>query len=282
MEKKPRFLGVFGIIRAAIGIPFMNPSFIAYTCITFLPLFCVVILPKLSFVPSLIREAIVLLDLPDYRSQKRPISLPFINLSELFKFLAAVTVIDSASTIYKGGAGRSIGLRDLLRNSSIRRRWRNPIFAYIIMSWISTLSLDAVRLYGTAGPFSSLRNEWSPPLHFFTLLGFTFMRDEFSAWWQLALVVSVLEEDKLQLDAFLASWKMRKGNRFTGFVLMVLYFGWHCLLLVLNSFTSGVGYACVDGGLFCLGTIMNWVACTVYYHDCKNRQRPEEVLARED
>ncbi|XP_050374871.1 uncharacterized protein LOC126792503 [Argentina anserina] len=282
-EKKPRFLGIFGIIRAAVQIPFINPSFIAFTFITSLPMFCILILPKLSFVPSEIRDAFVQLEQPNSHSNML-MSVPLVNLSALTTFLATVTVIDCASTIYKGGAGRSIGLRDLLGNSIIRKRWHSCIFAYIIMSWFSKLSLDAVLLYGKSGPFSSLRNEWAPPLHFLTLLGISFVRDECSAWWQLALVVSVLEEDKLYFDDLLASSELRKGNRIKGFALMLLYFGWRCLVMELKRwrFTMGVAYDFVDSGLFCLGTIMNWVACTVYYHDCKNRQSWELVAANEE
>ncbi|KAL6187461.1 hypothetical protein ACLB2K_038860 [Fragaria x ananassa] len=228
------------------------------------------------------------------RGEKKPrflgifdgtIRVGIVQISELITFLATVTVIDSASTIYKAGAGRSIGVRDLLRNS-FRDRWDNSFVVYIVMYLLSTISLDAVLLYGTAGPLRSSRNDWASPLHFFTQVGLSFVRDEFSAWWQVALVVSVLEEDKLQFDAFFTSAKLRKGNRFTGFVLMLLYFGWRSLPNLLGlkrwSFTSGVAYAFVDRGLFCLGEVMNWVACTIYYHDCKNRQTWEEVIAKED
>ncbi|KAL6187087.1 hypothetical protein ACLB2K_043202 [Fragaria x ananassa] len=152
------------------------------------------------------------------------------------------------------------------------------------MYLLSTISLDAVLLYGTAGPLRSLRNDWAPPLHFFTQVGLSFVRDEFSAWWQVALVVSVLEEDKLQFFAFFTSAKLRKGNRFTGFVLMFLYFGWRSLPNLLGlkrwSFTSGVAYAFVDRGLFCLGEVMNWVACTIYYHDCRIATEGRRLLPK--
>lgn len=290
-EKKLRFLGIFGIIRAAIEIPFINPSFIAFTFITSLPLFCVMILPKLPFEPTRIREALYQLEQLNFHSNilisvaswllYGTIRVGLVHLSDLITFLATVTAIDSASTIYKGGAGRSMGLRDLLRNSITRKRWQNSMFAYTVMSWLSSVSFDAVILYGEVGPLCSLRNEWSPPLHFFTQVAASFVRDEYSAWWQLALVVSVLEEDQLLFDAFLTSSKLRKGNSFRGFVLMLVYFGWRCLPSLLGLQRSGVAYAFIDRGLFCLGKVMNWVACTVYYHDCKNRQRREEV-AKED
>lgn len=63
-----------------------------------------------------------------------------------------------------------------------------------------------------------------------------------------------------------------KGSELRGFLLMLVFFLWGFVLRFSSLFFGwyekerGV---IVQVGLFCVGNVMKWVVCTVYFFDCE-------------
>ena len=99
-----------------------------------------------------------------------------------------------------------------------------------------------------------------------------------TAWWDMGVVVSILEE-KGGLQSLSTSQYLSKGNnRVRGFLLMlfdfILSYGISFLAIVVSgNFSSMIVYYVVHNGLECARKVMKWVVFMVYYHDCKRRCR---------
>ncbi|ONI30526.1 hypothetical protein PRUPE_1G255800 [Prunus persica] len=94
---------------------------------------------------------------------------------------------------------------------------------------------------------------------------------EYSAWWNLSVVVSILEENR-GIEAISASSKLTKGNRLRGLIWMLLYSVWRFKLpsvLATWTFPHILASYYLDTSFVCLGKVINWVVLTVYYYDCK-------------
>ncbi|KAB2624695.1 hypothetical protein D8674_016355 [Pyrus ussuriensis x Pyrus communis] len=99
---------------------------------------------------------------------------------------------------------------------------------------------------------------------------------EYGAWWNLSVVVSILEKDNRGFEAFSDAAELSEGNTRRGFVLMLLYSVWSFrfpTLIAKCTFPSVMAYDVLDTSFLCLGKVMNWVVLTVYYYDCKDRHK---------
>ncbi|CAN0924027.1 hypothetical protein LINGRAHAP2_LOCUS33914 [Linum grandiflorum] len=105
---------------------------------------------------------------------------------------------------------------------------------------------------------------------------------EWSAWWNVSVVVSIIQEE-YGLDAFEVSanygWRS-KGSKKRGGVLMFVFFAWGvgmrvpCLLGgwdVEKGRGERVWFVLLGTALICMGNVMKWVVCGVYFFDCKRR-----------
>ncbi|BFG16463.1 hypothetical protein CerSpe_027370 [Prunus speciosa] len=281
-EIKLWFLGTVGLIESAMKIPFRNPNFIALTLITSFPLFCMRLIHELPYnnQPSWIKEAIYQLRILTYDGGNMTWALNLtiqilkVYLFCLVDFLSALTTIYAASIIYTSNERSTMGLRNLLRNSITKTRWHERMFTFLYVSFLCSLSSNVVDYWRYARPLLSSGCP-TPSLRGLHLIvyGVAFAKwAEYSAWWNLSVVVSILEENR-GFEAISASSKLTKGNRLRGLIWMVLYSVWSFKLpslLATWTFPHILAYYYLDTSFLCLGKVINWVVLTVYYYDCKN------------
>ena len=96
---------------------------------------------------------------------------------------------------------------------------------------------------------------------------------EWSAMWNMSIVISVWEGiyggEALALSAYFC-----KGSKGRGVLLMFVFFVWGLGLrlpcLLFGCYEGGIGIV-AQISLFCLGNVLKWVVCMVYFYDCKKR-----------
>ncbi|PQM40966.1 uncharacterized protein Pyn_14297 [Prunus yedoensis var. nudiflora] len=281
-EIKLWFLGTVGLIESAMKIPFRNPNFIALTLITSFPLFCMRLIHELpyNYQPSWIMKAIYQLRILTYDGGNMTWALNLtIQILEVYlfclvDFLSALTTIYAASIICTSNERSTMGLRNLLRNSITKTRWHERMFTFLYVSYLCSLSSNVVDYWRYARPLLSSGCP-TPSLRGLHLIvyGVAFAKwAEYSAWWNLSVVVSILEENR-GFEAISASSKLTKGNRLRGLIWMLLYSVWSFKLpslLATWTFPHILAYYYLDTSFLCLGKVINWVVLTVYYYDCKN------------
>lgn len=197
---------------------------------------------------------------------------------ELVNFFTALTTIYASSTVYISSDRWKVSLRDLLRNSMTKTRWREPVFTFLIMS-LSHICLSSVYYWHHhAKPLlsSSCSNRLLQAINMVVPVVALDKWVEYGAWWNLSVVVSILEKDNRGFEAFSDAAELSEGNTRRGFVLMLLYSVWSFrfpTLIAKCTFPSVIAYDVLDTSFLCLGKVMNWVVLTVYYYDYKNRHK---------
>ncbi|KAK6242045.1 hypothetical protein QQP08_006773 [Theobroma cacao] len=110
-------------------------------------------------------------------------------------------------------------------------------------------------------------------------VGFTFLLVkllEWSAGWNMALVISILEE-KYGIEALEWAAYMNRDCSQRGLILMLVFFAWGLTIRLSCIFygcsdelaTGSVLFTSIYTCLICLGNAMKWVICVVYFFDCK-------------
>ncbi|GMY26199.1 hypothetical protein FCV25MIE_21441 [Fagus crenata] len=96
---------------------------------------------------------------------------------------------------------------------------------------------------------------------------------ECSAMWNMSIVISLLE-GIYGGEAFALSAYFSKGSERRGMILMLVFFVWGLSLrlpcVFFGCYEGGIGIV-VRQSLFCLGNVLKWVVCVVYFYDCKKR-----------
>ncbi|KAB2624696.1 hypothetical protein D8674_016356 [Pyrus ussuriensis x Pyrus communis] len=107
---------------------------------------------------------------------------------------------------------------------------------------------------------------------------------DYSARWNLSVVVSILEEKVGVFEAISASSELTKGNRLRGFFLMLLFSvaKFNLPTLVAREFTTIFAFYFLYTIFMCLGNVITWVVLTVYYYDCKNRHQKAAAVTSFD
>ena len=109
---------------------------------------------------------------------------------------------------------------------------------------------------------------------------------EWSAMWNMSIVISVLE-GIYGGEAFALSADFSKGSEGRGLLLMLVFFVWGLGLRLPCLY-----FGCYEGGrgivaqisLFCLGNVLKWVVCMVYFYDCKKwilEKKVDEEVGRD-
>ncbi|KAA8529554.1 hypothetical protein F0562_033647 [Nyssa sinensis] len=112
---------------------------------------------------------------------------------------------------------------------------------------------------------------------------------DWSAGWNMGIVISILEEvcgiEALELSGYYSTGSTRRGQ-----LLMLVFFVWGlglrlpCFYAAMGGRVSGIAVTFVLISLVCLGNVMKWVACMVYFYDCKSRileKKVDDKFARE-
>ncbi|KAL9240936.1 hypothetical protein vseg_015101 [Gypsophila vaccaria] len=122
--------------------------------------------------------------------------------------------------------------------------------------------------YDTYLPRDMYMNSLLVGFHAVFFLAFLYKFLDWSAIWNMAIVVSVLE-DEFGFEALEVSGYCRKHGKQTGFQLMCVFFV-YSVVIRLPLLFGGVIVTVIVVVLFCLGNLVKWVALVLYYYKCKS------------
>jgi hypothetical protein len=210
----------------------------------------------------------------------------FVGLEWIFILATSITSLFSASiTILAAGVthiGEDISIKDLLLR--IVKSWKRPFVTWFYITlldlgfgFLTWATLSSFMLF-FEGPFTSL------PPYFWVILSLAMVFKSYLAVvWNLALVVSVLEERR-GIDALGRAGKLVKGLKLRGFFLNIL-FALLSLLVAVPGFmlTNGKQSTALRVAIVLLFfncllvviTMFAMMAFTVFYYECKKNQGDE-------
>ncbi|WRX13901.1 hypothetical protein QQP08_006774 [Theobroma cacao] len=198
----------------------------------------------------------------------------------------------SASMIYAGE--KPISLRDMLVQKT---RLKGPFITSIYVLLLSTcilLGLVGVvtNCYSLSKGFVidyyyySSNNNFVDSLitifHITIFIALLMKYSEWSAGWNMALVISVLEET-YGIEAFELATYFSRGSTRRGLLLMLVFVAWEivfrlpCLFGRWSERLGAIVFTSVFTSLICVGNLMKWVVCVVYFFDCKKRILEKKV-----
>ncbi|XVF58101.1 hypothetical protein PTKIN_Ptkin07bG0035600 [Pterospermum kingtungense] len=287
-------LGFFEIIKQSLKIPFNNPSFILFTFITSLPLFCFLVLYEIILQHILIETGKNLLktadpfrifgydysrlmDIGNLLEEVSPkvllLGFLYMGILHCLDLFNTIATVDVASIIYSGE--NSISLKDMFVRPVKETRLKGPL-----ITSICSLSLALLISLGLLS-FATYIYFTSPNVLFMLLFVVLFIvllgkYMEWSAIWNMGIVISVLEEKQGDV-ALLVSSYLSRCNRACGFFLMLGFFASRfalrisCLYEGWNNGGSSLVVTAVHISLVCLLNVLKWVSILVYFYDCKKQ-----------
>ncbi|XP_022751894.1 uncharacterized protein LOC111300530 isoform X1 [Durio zibethinus] len=304
-------LGFFEIIKESLKIPFKNPYFILFTFLTSLPLFCFLVLCEIILQHILIETGKILQETPDpFRKilgddysrvldighlleevSPEVLLLGFLYLGILhcLDLFNTIATVDVASIIYAGE--KSITLKDMFFIPVKESRFKGPL-----ITSICSLSLAFLILIGLLS-FATYIYITSADVLFMLLFVVIFIAllgkyMEWSAIWNMGIVISVLEEKQGDVALLISSY-LSRCNRPCGFFLMLVFFIWRfalrfsCLYVGWNNGGSSLVITVVHISLVSLLNLLKWMSILVYFYDCKKQSAyqhtdVEEAKSRND
>ncbi|KAG6650888.1 hypothetical protein CIPAW_06G074200 [Carya illinoinensis] len=103
---------------------------------------------------------------------------------------------------------------------------------------------------------------------------------EWSAVWNVSIVISVLE-GTFGLRAMALSFRYNRGSERRGLLLMAVFFVWGLGLrlpcLYFGCYEGEIMGIVAQAGLYCLGNVLKWVVCVLYFYDCKKQTLEKKV-----
>ncbi|EXB82620.1 hypothetical protein L484_027799 [Morus notabilis] len=294
-------LEVIGILKQAAKLFAKNPSFIIFTVLTSLPFFFFLVYYETFLQGFLVKTSQILLQrrydnfrynwpipFESERKLDKGFSYQLIQLCSLyllplhlFELSTVLVIVDLASKIYREEE-IWMTFKDMVQRPIHGTTLRGSFVTFVYITILSTCYLLGliwlVTLY-----FVVLRNPLCDVI-FGLLCGIAFMfllriYLEWSAMWNMSLVISILE-GVYGVEAMALSNYFSRGNERRGLILMLVFF-----VLGVSLRLSCLLFGCLGSerwivaqiGLFCLGNALKWVACVVYFHDCKNRIMEKKV-----
>ncbi|KAK6913128.1 hypothetical protein RJ641_022729 [Dillenia turbinata] len=291
MKEKLEFSG---IIKEAFAIPYKNLNFIIFALLSALPLFLSMLVHEIYFLKTLTLSAKLSYNqfsschrfycilhpfITFLRSTKIGyhdlvfLGLFYLSILYIIDLLNTIMIVNASSLLYAGA--RVSTLKDMLSRPINMSTLKGPLitsFYALALALLSSLGLVSLATQFYVFP---------PAVLLFFALFVKYM--EWSAVWNMGIVISILEENKIGDIAIGVSAYVSKGRRRLGFLLNLVFFLWRyglrflCLYFwwVGNHIAIRVTIWCV--GLACLGTSMKWVLFMVYFYDCKIRSLEKKV-----
>ena len=194
--------------------------------------------------------------------------------------------VNAASKIYAGD--KRISLRDMkVQKNKVKGSFITSIYVLLLSTSILLGLVGVVTNYYilTKG---FVRNYYFYDLkmyvvdslitifHVVVFIALLVKYSEWSAGWNMALVISVLEET-YGIEAFELSAYFSRGSTQHGLLLMLVFVVWEivlrlpCLFGRCSESLGGILFSSVCTSLICIGNLMKWVVCVVYFFDCKKR-----------
>ncbi|CAN0857354.1 hypothetical protein LINGRAHAP2_LOCUS6725 [Linum grandiflorum] len=195
-----------------------------------------------------------------------------LGIGHFFNLVNTVIVVRSASLIYSGNEASS--WKELIREAN---NLKGPLMTSLYPLALSLLTLVGLASFGIQFYISD-----STFKVFFGLIsvGLLIKYLEWSAIWNMGLVISILEGKHGYVGIGVSGY-ISRGNTKSGFLLMLIFLLWRVALIWSYGYLWGeantTGFQVLIGIGDCLGQLMKWVVCTVYYYDCKKRFLEKKV-----
>jgi len=306
-SKQKQKLEVYDILWESVVIYFRNLNFIIFTFLTSIPLFCIMVYFEI-FLQELLVETSNIVNLPheshddstvftdydfiDYRYSYRPdliidrfnkdyvlklILTGFIYMVPLYvlEFVSAIVTIALTSKLHS--KEKKMTLKEMVQKPFDLSKLRGSFVTSVYVLFLTTT--HQLGLLFIVLNYHVYLKDSSFYLLFAVICSAAFakvlrMYLEWSAMWNMSLVMSVLE-GIYGVDALAVSAYFSRGCHRRGLFLMLIFFAWGHLLRLscyhIGGYEQGNAIF-VQVGLYCMVNPLKWVACMIYVHDCKERK----------
>ncbi|KAF4395512.1 hypothetical protein G4B88_010976, partial [Cannabis sativa] len=294
-------LEAIDVLKKAFKILAKNTNFIILTILTSLPFWSFLVYYETTLQDFITQTSDILEQRPEYTFWEWPIPFDIVDLLDknfwyeliklcflylvplhLLELITVIVIVDFSSKIYTKDT-QSLTLKNMVQQPFCGAKLKGSLVTLIYVVFFSTCNLLGLIWLVTIYYCTMLGNPLYDVLSglvfgtvFVLLLGKYL---EWNAMWSMSVVISILEEF-YGLEAIALSVYFSKGNESRGFVLMLVFFVLgQCLRLSWFLFYDSYGIEQSELSIvpqiclvfFCLGNVLKWVSCVVYYFDCKNR-----------
>lgn len=211
-----------------------------------------------------------------------------------------ILTTDAASMIYTGENGKQVSLKEMVYRS-LETRVVGPFLASMYVLFFSScilIGLAAIvinsyilsrwdliaNLFWSYDYYYYGSTRWSFTdvfIYIFHGVAFIALLVKYLEWragWNMALVISVIEEEADGAEALVLSGYYGRGSSRRGFWLMVVVFGWEVVFkLPCLLYGLGFGWSLMLNVLLGMGNVMKWVVFVVFSLDCKKRIMEKKV-----
>lgn len=306
MQKKKQKLEVPDILKEAVMIYFKNLNFIIFTFLTSLPLFCFMVYFEICLQETLVETSKIVNQPhihfsyygsnPDFIMRRfnkdyflKLVQLGFLYLVPLYvlELGSAIVTIDLASKLRS--EEKKMTLKEMFQKPFELLNLRGTFITSIYVLFL--LTSHEVGLLWIVINYHVFLKDSSCYVLFAVICSIVFakilrMYLEWSAMWNMSLVISILE-GICGIDALALSAYFSRGCHKRGLFLMLIFFAWGHFLrlscLHIGGYEEGNGIV-IQVGLFCLVNPLKWVVCMVYFNDCKERtleKKTDEELGKD-
>ncbi|KAF5443190.1 hypothetical protein F2P56_035769 [Juglans regia] len=154
-----------------------------------------------------------------------------------------------------------------------------PFHLLELCTVIVTVDL-ASKIYAEDRPILTLKEMLKKQIYGARIRALLLKYLEWSAVWNVSIVISVLE-GTFGVRAMALSARFNRGSERRGLLLMAVFFVWGLGLrlpcLYFRCYEGEIMGIVAQVGLFCLGNVLKWVACMLYFYDCKKQTLEKKV-----
>ncbi|XP_048230889.1 uncharacterized protein LOC8280542 isoform X3 [Ricinus communis] len=236
-------LGFFGLLKESLSIPFKNPNFIIFTCLASVPLFC-----SLSIYETIFQQTLIEIG----RAVQKTMS-PSLNAYDIFN-----NDYEELITLERwiGKISQKLLLLGLIYIGILH-----------LVDLLNTIAIvDMTSVIYKEEKAMSLRCMFSRFFNDTRLKALLTKYIEWSAIWDMGVVISILEEKQGDVAIIVSSYLSRGWER-------------------KGEGTNAMGTT-VHIGLVCLLNVLKWVIFVVYFYDCKKqssqKQSSQKQIATEE
>ncbi|XWS22575.1 hypothetical protein CRYUN_Cryun29cG0048300 [Craigia yunnanensis] len=302
------------ILKEALAIPHQHINFIIFSLFTSLPYFFLSVFFEIVLQETLLDTFKFFAPTSDYLYSDWESSITFHvdrdrskgNLSgqwiklcllylvpcHLLGFLNIVLTVNAVSMIYAGE--KRISLRDMtVQKARLKGSFITSIYVLLLSTCILLglvgvvtncyiLTKGFVINYYYYGENNYFVDSLITIFHIAVFIALLVKYSDWSAGWNMALVISVLEET-YGIESFELSAYFSRGSTQHGLLLMLVFVLWEivfrlpCLFGRCSESLGGILFSSVCTSLIFIGNLMKWVVCVVYFFDCKKQILEKKV-----
>lgn len=312
---KNQKLEALGILRKALIISARNTNFFIFTILTSLPLFCFLVYYESSLQKSLvdiskIRNPLysnvhgyrayfnlswsIPLDIATKLNKEFPYQLTHLGLFylvplHLLNLSIVIVIVHLASKIYAEEIPTTMTFKEMVHRPFGKTRLKGIFVTYVYFLFLSTcillgLAWLGIIYYAVFRDFSFMDDHASYAVLCPSFVALLVMYLAWSSVWNVSVVISILEGTR-GIKAFGQAIYLTNGCEWRGFILMLIFCAWEVGLrlpcLYIGSYERGNYIGLVaQVSLFCFGNVLKWIACMIYFYDCKNRSLEKKLIMK--